>query len=72
MAADRVIWCPEMLGALRSMRAAGATYRECADAIGVHEGTVLRKARQLGLNQRMNRGSTRGAAVLSVENSRLC
>jgi hypothetical protein len=57
-----------MESTLRRMRAEGRTYKECAEAIGVCDDAVMRKAKLLGINKRMNYGSKRGAErVLSSQ-----
>ena len=50
-----VIWTPEMIRALRELRAAGLTLYRCAEKIGVSYGIVCRKAHELGLAERKPR-----------------
>jgi hypothetical protein len=55
-----------MVARFVALRAEGRTLQTCADLIGVDCGTTLRrKARELGLNGRLNRGALPGAVVRS-------
>ena len=56
----RIRWTDEMLETLRSMRAKGHPYLECAAAIGVEQQVIQNKCIELGLNRRMNAGAVRG------------
>lgn len=49
-----------MVTALRRLRGQGVPLYECAESIGVAYPTVVYKARELGLADRMNRGRTSG------------
>lgn len=55
-----VAWTDEMLAALLALRAQGEPGEACAERIGVGEHTVWKKMRELGLNQRLNRGRRAG------------
>lgn len=53
-------WTPEMISTLRKMRAKGFDYYLCAERIGVTYLQLATKARELGLNGRMNSGPRSG------------
>jgi len=61
----RVTWTPEMLAALRSLRASGHPLYDCAQRIGVGYSTCVYKARELGLAAPMNRGRYSGFDVIA-------
>jgi hypothetical protein len=46
---SRVIWTPEMIAALTSMRRQGVPLLRCAELIGVDYKTAVYKARELSL-----------------------
>jgi hypothetical protein len=56
-----MVWTPEMLAALRNLRARGTPLFLCAERIGVGYSTAVYKARELGLAGRMNWGRVPGA-----------
>lgn len=58
-----VSWTPIMLATLRTMRGERQPIEACADKIGVSERVAGRKARELGLNQRHNKGRRPGWAT---------
>ena len=56
-------WTELMVTTLRAMRERGESLDECASAIFVSEPSAMRKARELGLAGRMNRGPLRGTLI---------
>ena len=61
----RVTWTPEMLEALRSLRARGVALIDCARLIGVGYPTAVYKARELGLAGKISRGRQSGQEVMA-------
>lgn len=57
---DPVIWTEAMLRLTRELRASGHPLLTCAAQVGVSPETMRWKLKELGLNQRMNRGRTKG------------
>jgi hypothetical protein len=49
MGRPAVIWTPEMIRALKELRAAGVKLLVCAERIGVSYTVVCKKAQELGL-----------------------
>ena len=49
MATPRLVWTPEMVDALKSMRRQGVPLLRCAELIGVAYPTAVYKARELSL-----------------------
>ncbi len=64
MSRPKIVWDSGMIQAFKDLRAGGVPIRDCAERIGVAAGTAERKARELGLNGRMNRGTVPGAEVV--------
>jgi hypothetical protein len=62
----RIAWSGDMIAKLVSMRGAGRPLDECAHAIGVCYSVTRRKAAELGLNGRLNRGRVRGSHVEAI------
>jgi hypothetical protein len=60
-----VTWTPEMIGALKELRALNVPLYRCAERIGVAYPTAVYKARDLGLAGRRNRGRKSGERVRS-------
>jgi len=52
MPQPRLVWTPEMIAALRSMRGQGVPLMRCAELIGVGYPAAVAKARELGLQGR--------------------
>jgi hypothetical protein len=59
-------WADEMIEALADLRSRGETLMVCAEEIGVSYGPTVRKARELHLARRMNRGRRRGTDVVAA------
>lgn len=60
-----VEWTDAMLNLTRELRQSGYNSDVCAAQIGVGRDTMQKKLRELGLNQRMNKGRTKGNHVRS-------
>jgi hypothetical protein len=56
-------WTADMIAAFLRLRRAGHNMQICADVIGVDCRTANKKARELGIAQRMNRGYIPGHVV---------
>lgn len=59
-----VEWDADMLATLRGMRAKGRPLYDCSLAVGVGYATCVMKARELGIAQRMNRGTIPGPTAV--------
>jgi hypothetical protein len=55
MPPPRLVWTPEMIAALRSMRGQGVRITVCAERIGVAPRGAFKKARELGIHGRRRR-----------------
>jgi hypothetical protein len=62
----KLTWDDDMLETLRTMRAAGKSVLTCAERIGVSYPVALRKARELGIAERMNRSRRSGTNTTTV------
>ena len=59
-----IVWTPGMVDALHNLRSRNVALRECAHVIGVDHEVATRKARELGIADRRNRGRTRGEYLI--------
>jgi hypothetical protein len=59
-----VVWTEDMLAKLRQLRATGEPLFMCAVELDLPYRAVVMKARELKLNQRMNRGRVKGLKAL--------
>jgi hypothetical protein len=55
MSPPRLEWTPEMIAALKALRAEGLSLYRCAERIGVAYPTCVFKARELGIAKRIDR-----------------
>lgn len=60
----RIRWSTQLVDTLTQLRSEGLSIEECADHLGFDAGVVHRKAQELGINGRMNRGYIRGSTVV--------
>jgi len=60
----RIMWSPQLVDTLTRLRSEGLSLEACADHLGIDARVVHRKARELGINGRMNRGYIRGSIVV--------
>jgi DNA-binding protein Fis len=58
-----VEWTEPMLKLIKELRKSGYNSETCAAQVGVGRDTMQKKLKELGLNQRMNRGRTKGNHV---------
>lgn len=58
-------WLAHEIHRLKQFRDEGASYRELSYIFKRHVTVIMRKCRELGLNQHMNRGRTPGRIVRS-------
>lgn len=63
MGRKRFQWDELTEAALRDLRRRGESYKACAEAIGVDDRVVQRKAQELGLSARMNQGTISGPVI---------
>lgn len=61
---NRIEWTGEMIASLRRLRRQGVPLLACSERIGVSHPTCARKARELGIADRISRGKLNGVQAV--------
>jgi hypothetical protein len=65
----KVVWDEGMIETVLRMRKERSPLDKCAERVGVSYPTCVKKARELGCNERMNHGNRSGPKVHAAQQS---